>query len=177
MSSILSLLQHISKNIVMAYFEECPSVFFRVQDEYSQAQYCEHSGILSKNQSNASFDPCLPETRQSLRDHLDWANKKPSPFISVYSDQATALRDARRRLADGYEDVVIWEIDTRRGPETSQYRKIRLLASIYRIWIPRKAWNNSEHEWLFLHRVPDCMIVRYCTLPDEHVADGLTDCF
>jgi hypothetical protein len=155
--------------IIMSYLEGNPSVFFRVQDKDSQAQYHEHSGILSRNQSNASFDPQLSRTRQMIQDHLDWASREPSVYISVYSDWTTAFRDARRRLASGYQDVVIWKIDTRRGCEMTQYRNIRRLARRCEIRVPKKAWNNSEHEWLFLHRVPDSMIVWYCTLSDEHI--------
>jgi hypothetical protein len=153
----------------MPYLGGNLSVFFRVQDEYSQAQYHEHGGILSRNQSNASFDPQLSSTRQMILDHLDWASREPSVFISVYSDWTTALRNARRRLAGGYQDVVIWKIDTRRGCEMTQYRNIRHLARRCGIWVPQKAWNNSEYEWLFLHRVPDSMVVGYCTLSDEHI--------
>lgn len=152
---------HTTTIFIMSYFEEVPSVFFRVQDKYSQAQHREHSGILSRNQSNASFDPYSGETRQAIQDHLDWANRMPSAFISVYSDWTTAYRDARRRVDNGYQDVVIWKIDTREGHEMAQYRNIRRLASTCRIWVPQKAWHNSEHEWLFLHRVPDSMVVGY----------------
>jgi hypothetical protein len=137
---------NVNKSIIMPYLGRNPTVFFRVQDEYSQAQYCEHRGILSKNQSHASFDPRLSKTRQTIQDHLDWASRKSSAFISVYSDWATANREARRRLADGHENVVIWKIDTRKGHRTAQYRNIRPLALRCRIWVPHKAWNNSEHE-------------------------------
>jgi hypothetical protein len=159
----------------MPYLGRNPTVFFRVQDEYSQAQYCEHRGILSKDQSSASFDPRLSKTRQTIRDHLDWASRKSSLFISVYSDWATANREARRRLADGHEDVAIWRIDTRKGFTTAQYRNIRLLALRCRIWVPHKAWNNSEHEWLFLHRVPESMIVRYIMLFGKYIVDFPAD--
>ncbi|KAH0359360.1 hypothetical protein KCU65_g10007, partial [Aureobasidium melanogenum] len=124
----------------MPYFGETPLVFFRVQDDGPQAQYCKHTGMLSRNQSHASFDPCLPETQQSIQNHLDWASREPSAFIS-------------------HEDVVIMEIDIREGHEMAQYRNIRRLAHRCGIWAPQRAWNNSKHEWLFLHRVPEYMIV------------------
>ncbi|KAL2026870.1 hypothetical protein VTO58DRAFT_102851 [Aureobasidium pullulans] len=148
----------------MSYFGKAPSVFFRVQDEYSQAQHREHDGIISRNQSeNASFDPHSGETRQAIQDHLDWASREPSAFISVYSDWTTAYNYAKRRVADGYQDVIIWKIDTREGHEMAQYRNIRRLATTCRMRVPQKAWHNSEHEWLFLHRVPDSMVVRSYT--------------
>jgi hypothetical protein len=67
----------------------------------------QHQGILSENQSNASFDPRLSKTRETIQDHLDWASRKSSAFISVYSDWATANREARHRLANGHKNVVI----------------------------------------------------------------------
>jgi hypothetical protein len=145
----------------MAYHGRTPSVFFRVQDEYSRAQHHEHRGILSANQSNASFDTRLRKTRRTIQDHLDWSSKKPSPYVSVYSDWETALREARRRLADGHEEVVIWKIDTRKGDEKAQYRNIRPLAHKSGIFVPKRAWNNSTYEWLFLHRIPTSMVVKY----------------
>jgi hypothetical protein len=169
------ILCNVNRSVIMLYLGRNPTGFFRVQDEYSQAQHCEHRGILSKNQSNASFDPLLSKTRQTIQDHLDWASRKSSTFISVYSDWATANREARRRLADDHENVVIWKIDTRKGHRTTQYRNIRLLALRCRIWVPHKAWNNSEHEWLFLHRVPESMIVRYIMLFGKYIVDFPAD--
>jgi hypothetical protein len=169
------ILCNVDRPIIMPYLGRNPTVFFRVQDEYSQAQYCEHRGILSKNQSNASFNPRLSKTRQTIQDHLNWASRKSSTFISVYSDWATANREARRRLADGHANVVIWKIDTLKGHRKAQYRNIRLLALRCRIWVPDKAWNNSEHEWLFLHQVPESMIVRYLVLFAKYIVNFLAD--
>ncbi|THW79658.1 hypothetical protein D6D18_09278 [Aureobasidium pullulans] len=90
----------------MPHVEENPLVFFRVQDDGSQTQYCKHSGILSRNQSRASFDPRVPETLESIQDHPDWASREPSAYISVYSDETTAFGEARRRLTIEHEDVV-----------------------------------------------------------------------
>jgi hypothetical protein len=129
----------INVTTIMPYFEENPLVFFRVQDNGSQAQYCKHTGILSRNQSHASFDPCLPETQQSIQNHLDWASREPSAFISVYSDLTTAFEEAGRRLVNGHEDVVIMEIDTREGHEMAQYRNIRRLAHRCGMWVPQRA--------------------------------------
>ena len=158
-----SVFRDINTTTIMPCFEENPLVFFRVQDDRSQTQYYKHSGILSRNQSHASFDPRVPETLESIQDHLDWASREPSAYNSVYSDETTAFEEAKRRLANGHEDVEIVEIDTRQGHEMIQYRNVRRMADRYGIWVPEKAWNNSKHEWLFLHRVPDSMIVRYRT--------------
>lgn len=39
-----------------------------------------------------------------------------------------------------------------------------------------EAWNNSEHELLFLQRVPNSMVVGYCTLSDERIVGKSADC-
>jgi hypothetical protein len=163
----LSVFRIINITTIMPYFEQNPLIFFRVQDDGSQTHYYKHSGILSRNQSHASFDPRVPETLESIQDHLDWASREPSAYISVYSDKTTAFVEARRRLANGHKDVVIVEIDTREGHEMVQYRNVRRMAHRYGIWVPEKAWNNSKYEWLFLHRVPDSMIVRYRTASNK----------
>ena len=96
---------------------------------------------------------------EMVENHLDWQNKNPSPFISVYSDERRAEIEARRRVRDGHDDVFIWEIDTNEAKNVAQYRNLRRFAKKSGIWIPDFAWDNSEYEWLFLNQIPEAMIV------------------
>jgi serine/threonine-protein kinase RIO1 len=104
-----------------------------------------------------------------VKDHLDWRSRKRSPFISVYDTLERAQYEARRRVRHNSSDVVIWEIKTtskgkrRRGRKDwprAEYRNLTKYAEKRGFDIPKVALNMSEHEWLFLKSIPECMIVR-----------------
>lgn len=78
-----------------------------------------------------------------------------------------AEQEADRRMGDGHNDVVIWEINTNKAKYTVQYRNLRRFAWNCGIDIPDRALKNSEHEWIFLNRIPDAMIVKGWYAPTE----------
>lgn len=91
--------------------------------------------------------------------HLDWGNRVPTPFISMYCDEGVAQREAERRIGEGKKDVRVYKINMRRSDERREYRNIRLLAERLDFDIPERAWNNSKYEYIFLHHVPDSAVV------------------
>jgi hypothetical protein len=52
----------------------------------------------------------------------------------------------------------------RRRDERREYRDIRLLAEKLGFDISKRAWNNSEYEYVFLHHVPDTAVVSWIDL-------------
>lgn len=98
--------------------------------------------------------------RRDVKAHLRWRNRKPTPFISVYADWDTAWKEAKRRKKDGKKSrVTLTSIDVSQVRGELEYRNMRRLCSSLRIWIPGNAWNNSEHEWIFLNHIPEHVIV------------------
>jgi hypothetical protein len=88
--------------------------------------------------------------------HLDWSNRRPTPFISMYNDETVAVEEAERRKRRGMKNVTITVVDVEKVRGRVQYRNVRrLLARQRGRWIPEKAWHNSEYEYIFLHHIPD----------------------
>jgi hypothetical protein len=86
-------------------------------------------------------------------------NRHPTPFISTYCDEWVAWREAERRVTAGKRGVKIYKIDMGARKERTEYRNIRLLAESLGYYIPFDAWNNSKHEYVFLYRIPDSVVV------------------
>jgi hypothetical protein len=133
-----------------------PRVFYRVEDADSSARYLDGEGIFAAdidtvvyfgNMGDALFD--------QVEQHLKWRNRNPTPFISTYCDESAARREAERRDRQGKKNVKIYKIDMDDTPERREYRDVRRLARNLRLRIETNAWHNSEHEWIFLHHIPD----------------------
>lgn len=144
-----------------------PTTFFRVESDSSRARLRKGKGIIARKRTALSFSRTCPEFREIVENHLDWWSSVPSPLISVYSEMRRAEQEADRRMGDGHNDVVIWEIDTNEARYEVQYRNLRPFAEGCGIYIPECAWNNSRCEWIFLNRIPDAMIVNAWYPPAE----------
>ncbi|KAI0814535.1 hypothetical protein GGR55DRAFT_675824 [Xylaria sp. FL0064] len=132
-----------------------PRVFWRVEDEHSRAQTVDFNGISAEANIDIDFGEMSYILQECLARHLDWSDRTPSPFISTYSDEGAAYREADRRLYRGKSNVTITEINLEELPYgTVQYRNIRTLAKKLKVWIEEEAYNNSEYEYIFLNHVP-----------------------
>ena len=142
-----------------------PYVFFRVEDEDSRARYFDKEGLFAED-TDAWVDFTSWDRRllAQVERHLDWGNRVPTPFISMYCDERVALREAERRVGRGKKDVRVYMINMRESDERREYRNIRLLAERLDFDIPELAWNNSEYECVFLHHVPDSAIMGWTDL-------------
>lgn len=139
-----------------------PNIFYRVEDKHSRAQYIEDEGIFAEDiDTSVNFRRLGTNLLHQIEQHLDWSNRNPTPFISMYSDKYVAQREAERRVLSGKKDVRIYKIDTYASEERMEYRNIRLLAQKLGLFIFHEAWHNSEHEYIFLHHVPEDAIEEY----------------
>jgi hypothetical protein len=137
-----------------------PRVFYRVEDADSSARYVEGKGILAADTETVVHFANKGDTLlRQVKQHLHWGNRRPTPFISTYCYKSAAWREAKRRAERGKEDVAVYKIDMNRARERAEYRDIRRLASELGLYIEPNAWNNSEHEWIFLHCVPEEAVV------------------
>ena len=142
-----------------------PYIFFRVEDEDSRARYCGEEGLFAES-TGTWVDFQIGDWRLlgQVERHLDWGNRVPTPFISMYCDEGVAFREANRRVREGKKDVRVYEVNMRKSHERREYRNIRLLAERLDFDIPERAWNNSEYEYIFLHHVPDSAIVGWTSI-------------
>jgi hypothetical protein len=141
-----------------------PCIFYRVESSSSRAKYCDGKGIFAEDTKlMLSFDSNHPQLRPKVKNHLNWNCQVPSPFISVYANKHTAMWEAKRRIEAKHRDVCYFKIDVRRiwrkPCERVEYRNMRKLAKKLQIKIRNRALNNSKHEYIFLHHVPDDAIV------------------
>jgi hypothetical protein len=137
-----------------------PRVFYRVEDADSSARYVEGKGILAADRKTVvHFGDKGDALFDQVKTHLRWSNRRPTPFISTYCDEFAVRMEAYRRSKRGKEDVRVYKINMDDTDEPAEYRDVRRLARYLGLHIGAKAWHNSEHEWIFLHRIPDGAIV------------------
>ncbi|KAF2269353.1 hypothetical protein CC78DRAFT_277823 [Lojkania enalia] len=131
-----------------------PDIYWRVQDEHSRARFRKGEGILAEDAGKVVDFNDRNMVRHELELHLDWANRRPTPFISCYADYNTALCEAERRINKGKRDVWLLRIDLKACWGEVEFREVRRLAGKTGIWIEEYAWHNSESEYIFLHGIP-----------------------
>jgi hypothetical protein len=142
-----------------------PEEFWRVEDDGSMARYKEGKGIYAGAvRSTMTFDLSRGSNRkrlgQRLLRHLYWRNRVRTEFISAYSDEERAEVEAWNRVSAGKSNVVIhWIcVPERKGRHRVEYRQVRKLMKDLGKKIPDKAYHNTEHEFVFLHHIPeDCV--------------------
>jgi hypothetical protein len=122
-----------------------PYIFFRVEDEDSRARYSGEEGLFAEvTDTWLDFKSWDWKLFGKVERHLDWENRVPMPFISMYCDEGVAHREARRRVGERKKDVRVYMINMRRSDEHREYRNIQLLAERLGFDISERAWNNSE---------------------------------
>jgi hypothetical protein len=144
-----------------------PVIFYRVQSDTSRAKHVVGKGISAEDMKTKlgfnSKDKLRRKLRQKVLDHLDWNCQNPSIYISAYANKHTAMWEARRRIKAKHFNVLIFEIDVSKTWEETckrvEYRNIRKLATTLKIKIGDRARNNSKHEYIFLHHVPEDAII------------------
>ena len=91
---------------------------YRVEDEYSQARTADGRGIWPGDRHarvdfKARHGRKLKALARHVMNHLDWSNRRPTPFISMYNDDTVAFEEAKRRKRRGMKKVTITVIDVR----------------------------------------------------------------
>ncbi|KAL2841164.1 hypothetical protein BJY01DRAFT_217898 [Aspergillus pseudoustus] len=146
-------------------------LFYRVYDSLSQSQYSPDDGFLC---GEASPDQDLPERRYpraAVKKHLDWYNRDPTPYISIFSSFKQALRECRLRSEkpDVYRKDLGWALPRGQvrvaviaGLETLIKNDVYLtsLAHLRNAGVLTRddgfAW---QPEWLVLDQIPASCVV------------------
>ena len=135
-----------------------PLEYYRVHDNSSATHFNKENGFFAGDTQLQlrMFSRNPSEYRNlfsALDRHLDWSDRTPSPFISVYSDYDTAVNSAIARVHQGKRRVFIAHIDVE-GFEGLWYRHAPKLAREIGLRIQPPALRNSEHEFIFFHDIP-----------------------
>ena len=106
-----------------------PYIFFRVGDEDSRTRYSSEEGLFAESTDTwVDFKSVDGRLLGQVERHLDWGNRVPTPFISMYCDEGVAFREAKGRVGQRKKDVRVYKVNMRRSDERREYRNIRLLA-------------------------------------------------
>ena len=136
-----------------------PHIFFRVEDDESRARYYGRAGLFAEDTDTwVDFNSWDEDLLSEVEAHLDWGNRVPTPFISMYCNEKVAFREAERRVRAGKKKVRVYEINTRKRDEDMEWRNLRHLADNLGFDIPDCALNNSKYEYIFLRHVPDSTV-------------------
>lgn len=144
---------------------------YRVESDQSRAQKVRGRGIKSEGRHRVAFRPRSWRQRVELTDevwaHLNWRNRKPTPFVSASRDPDWAINQAERRVREGETNVRVYKIAVPRlGVYKSQFEGWVTVMHLY-TWLhvaksdlPDYAdFPSSANEYLFLHRIPKEFIV------------------
>lgn len=138
--------------------------FYQVRDEDSQSVRIPGKGIFAMGRAMMNLDARYGREAQVLKwnveNHLDWNSDYISSFMSTYDNEDVTFDIAyRRKKKLGKQHVSVVVIDVWEVYGQVEFRKMRPLAKRLGIRIPNKAYNNSKHEWIFLHDIPQDAIV------------------
>lgn len=147
-------------------------IFYRVTDDSSGSKLGDHGFLASEPIYQPRMFPPWSEQEQEdlkrmLDKHLNWYNREPTPFISVYISKKVAWDYAEARKNDGWTGVSVTYIQREMiGPEC--LRRVRTLAKDLGYWIPPRAWPNSEFEWIILNHIPQEAISDHLYMDDQY---------
>lgn len=142
-----------------------PLKYYRVQDNSSATYFDKKNGFIAGDpelpvRMSPRSDSEYQNLFEALDRHLDWYDRTPSPFISVYADLETAENCAIARAKKGKKGVIVAHINVKRTGGLS-YRCVPKLADAIGLEIPPRASRNAEEEFIFLHRIPAEAVTEY----------------
>ena len=82
---------------VDVYTEDGVQILYHVYDNLSQTPYIAENGIEAGDPNTYVMQPQHIITYSSMSKHLNWRNREPTYFISLYGNEQTALQEAYRR--------------------------------------------------------------------------------
>ncbi|KAG1876979.1 hypothetical protein C8R48DRAFT_334050 [Suillus tomentosus] len=150
-----------------------PQYFYRVFDEQSCSQL-NHSGAFVASIPYAVYDRDHRNARGQLERHMDWSNRRRTPFISVTCSRAKALEFALTLLNMGSQAVSIAKIDSSRlEREGTNVYWMCDLVEYTGAYIKPEAMN--KHEFLCGGLIPANAVIQCFTLGDDDDDDDDDD--
>ena len=137
---------------------------YQVRDEDSQSVWTPGAGTSARGSAAIKLSPRneweANNLRSHVQEHLDWSSNFPSSLMSTYNNRDVAFDIAYgRKKKLGKQHVSVVTIDTRKVRGQMEFREMRRLARKLDVPIEDRAYHNSEHEWIILHKIPEDAIV------------------
>jgi hypothetical protein len=144
---------------------ETPRYYYRVVDDKSHCKYDQDEGFVASI-PNAVYNPNHWNAKRELEQHMNWANRDPTPFISVTVSREQAIHYALQRMEWGNGSVLIAKIDhSRLKEENIHIHRARDLVQATGAEIEPIA--DNPHEYLCVRRIPVCAVISILPLDDE----------
>jgi hypothetical protein len=141
-----------------------PATFYRVYHDDTFSRYTHAGFIAGKSGTHLNISLLLDlndrcELGFALQRHLRSNNRKPTPFISVYSSIKAAKRAANGWMKKGKAGVTIMAIDPSELWDW-KIQSVRKLADELGYLIPDKIYKYTWSEWIVLDRIPRRAIIK-----------------
>ncbi|EGZ19323.1 hypothetical protein PHYSODRAFT_259785 [Phytophthora sojae] len=139
--------------------KEVPKVLWRVR----------YTGQSLKARAKPSFKS-KQQFKRAVELHLNWSNRIPTPFISLFGTQEHAVKWARRHFELGYDDVFLLKVDAAKVGPVFQVRYLVQDSDIHTL-LPESMYND---EFLVLRKISRRSIIRetYLACSDESSSES-----
>src|SRR5579862_9274820 len=132
-----------------------PDLLYRVYSDSSMSQFDYDYGFEALDSSFPLRWTQWPNKMwRPVRQHLDWSNRNPTPFVSTWACVRKAIENAERREYLGHQNVMIAVIDT--GVLESYHVWFADVVSIvdcYNVYVRNRRILSSQ-EYLCLNAIP-----------------------
>jgi len=149
--------------------EELPDRLYRVFDNSSVSKYSRFYGFRAHD---IEFPRAAVDTPHCMwhpiRQHLDWSNRDPTPFISTWESSEKTWKAAEKREARGCQNVKIAVIDVDILTEMNVwFAKSIDLVERFNVYLPQKTSRYlSPVEYLCLHSIPRRAVIHVMNWED-----------
>ncbi|KAE8893188.1 hypothetical protein PF010_g7954 [Phytophthora fragariae] len=125
--------------------KEVPKVLWRVR----------YTGQSLKAGAKPSFNT-KQQFKRAVELHLNWSNRIPTPFVSLFDTREHAVQWARRHFELGYDDVFLLKIDAAKLGPVFRVRYLVQDSDIHTL-LPESMYND---EFLALRKISRRSIIR-----------------
>jgi len=149
--------------------EELPDRLYRVFDNSSMSKYSRFYGFRAQDDA---FPRAVVETAhfmwEPIRQHLDWSNRNPTPFVSTWESSEKTWKAAKRRGECRCQNVKIAVIDVDILTEMDVwFAKSAELVEKFDVYLSEKGKRYlSPLEYLCLHSLPRKAVIRVMNWED-----------
>ncbi|KAG6594281.1 uncharacterized protein IUM83_15199 [Phytophthora cinnamomi] len=138
--------------------KEVPRVLWRVR----------YTGQSLKARAKPAFKT-KQQFKRAVELHLNWSNRVPTPFMSLFGTRELAVKWARRHFELGYDDAFLLKVDAAKLGPVFRVRYLVQDSDIHTL-LPESMYND---EFLVLRKITRRSIIRetYLSCNDEYSSE------
>lgn len=140
------------------YTEDGVQTLYHVYDNLSQTPYIDQHGIEAGDPNTYVMHPQHIITYSAMLSHLNWRNREPTYFISLYGNKQAALQEAYRRR----QKINVPGVSSVRDPTS-----VRITVVSVQVLDQEKIFYFSRAEMINMLQVPAAHIIFTSSTPEE----------